>query len=174
MGNYKVFFQQIFKFISKNLAIISLFLFCLYTNISFSDNKLPIPRFASIKSNEVNARTGPSNRYPIEWVFIKKGEPVEIFAEFEQWRRIRDITGEGGWVHSSMLSGKRFVIVKGDEPQLLYKKPTTNSVVLAKVAPEVRCELFKCQDKLCSVKCGDYKGWIAQNMLWGAYPEEKW
>ncbi|MCC2646527.1 MAG: hypothetical protein K0R02_592 [Rickettsiaceae bacterium] len=144
------------------------------TNIAYTDNKLPVPRFASIKSKEVNARTGPSNRYPIEWVFIKKGEPVEIFAEFEQWRRIRDITGEGGWVHSSMLAGKRSVIVKGDEPQTLYKKPTTNSPIIARVVPQVRCELFKCQDKLCNVKCGDHKGWIAQNMLWGVYPEEKW
>ncbi len=146
----------------------------LYIYGAYASDKLPVPRFASIKSTEVNARTGPSHRYPIEWVFIKKGEPVEIFAEFEQWRRIRDKYGDGGWVHSSMLSGKRFVVVKGDEPQVLFNKPNITSNIIARVAPEVRCELYKCQDKLCQVKCGQYKGWIDIIMLWGVYPEEKW
>lgn len=76
------------------------------------NKKLPIPRFASIKSNEVNSRVGPTVKSPIEWVFVKKGEPVEITAEYGQWRQIRDVTGEGGWVHSSVLSGKRSVIIK--------------------------------------------------------------
>ncbi len=71
---------------------------------------LPVPRFVSIKFNEVNARTGPNKDCPIEWVFIKKGEPVEVVAEYDQWRKIRDIKGEGGWVHSSVISGNRLVI----------------------------------------------------------------
>ncbi len=172
--------------LKKNLTL-NYLLLSIILALSFdvsADKNLPIPRFASIKSKEVNARTGPSNRYPIEWVFVKKGEPVEIFAEFEQWRRIRDKFGEGGWVHSSMLSGKRFVVIKGDEPQLLYKKSSINSEVIARIAPEVRCELYKCLDKLCNIRCQsskgqdlkkqDFKGWILKNMLWGVYPDEKW
>jgi len=74
------------------------------SSLAFADiskEKLPIPRFVTIKFDEVNVRTGPVIDCPIEWVFIRKGEPVEIIAEYEQWRKVRDINGEGGWVHAS-------------------------------------------------------------------------
>ncbi|HKH69397.1 MAG TPA: SH3 domain-containing protein, partial [Reyranella sp.] len=64
---------------------------------------LPIPRFASLRSDEVNVRTGPGPRYPIDWVFKRKAMPVEIVAEFENWRKIRDWQGASGWVHQSLL-----------------------------------------------------------------------
>ena len=70
---------------------------------------LPVPRFVSLRSAEVNVRTGPGTRYPVEWVFVKRDIPVEITAEFDTWRRIRDWEGTEGWVHQSMLSGKRAI-----------------------------------------------------------------
>lgn len=107
--------------------IIGIALFVLQHSAVLSNNKnydsnLPIPRFASIKSNEVNARSGPEIKSPIQWVFIKKGEPIEIIAEYEKWRQIRDIKGEGGWVHSSVVSGKRTVVIVSLFPVPLLKK----------------------------------------------------
>ena len=128
--------------------------------------KLPLPRFASIKSNEVNARVGPTINSPIEWVFIKKGEPIEIIAEYEQWRQIRDIHGEGGWVHSSVLSGKRSVIIVSKEVVELTKSPT-NSRVVAKVSGNVRCLLNKCEKQYCKISCKNYTGWLSKALLWG-------
>src|SRR5437660_12925684 len=71
----------------------------------------PLPRFASLRSDEVNVRTGPGTRYPVDWVFKRKGMPVEIVAEYENWRKIRDWQGASGWVHQSLLTGKRGFII---------------------------------------------------------------
>jgi SH3-like domain-containing protein len=136
------------------------------------NNKLPIPRFAAIKSNEVNARVGPTIKSPIEWVFIKKGEPVEIIAEYEQWRQIRDIKGEGGWVHSSVLSGKRSVIIVGQEVIDLTKALNDKSKIVAKVSKNARCFLNKCKENYCQINCKNYTGWLAKEYLWGVYQQE--
>lgn len=136
------------------------------------NKKLPIPRFASIKSNEVNSRVGPTVKSPIEWVFIKKGEPVEIIAEYGQWRQIRDIAGEGGWVHSSVLSGKRSVIIKSSKIMELIKTPSDTNRVIAKVHQNVRCLLYKCKDNYCQVRCQNKTGWLPKEILWGVYKEE--
>src|ERR1700745_1267941 len=78
-----------------------------------AEKGLPVPRFVTLRSDQVNVRTGPGERYPIEWVFTRKGMPVEILAEFDVWRKIRDWQGTEGWVHQRMVTGNRAVIVKG-------------------------------------------------------------
>ena len=135
-------------------------------------NNLPVPRFVTIKFDEVNARTGPENDCPIEWIFIKKGEPVEITAEYGKWRKIRDIRGEGGWVHSSVVAGKRSVVIIAEEPVPLFKDPKTRDKIIARLSPDLRCRLHKCQVNLCSVTCKSYKGWVERKYLWGIYPSE--
>lgn len=133
---------------------------------------LPLPRFASIKSEEVNSRTGPGQKYPIEWVFIKKGEPVEIYSEFEQWRRIRDIYGDGGWVHVSMLSSQRYIIIKSSDKVNLYSKPSSSSSINAIIMPEVRCRFIKANKAWCNLQCDSYKGWVERKFVWGIYHNE--
>ncbi|MFY9589280.1 SH3 domain-containing protein [Rickettsia endosymbiont of Halotydeus destructor] len=141
--------------------------------VEADNKKLPIPRFVSIKSNEVNARSGPKSKSLIEWVFVKKGEPVEIIAEYEQWRQVRDIKGEGGWIHSSVLSGKRSVIIAGDEEVELTKSENPKSRVIAKLIPKIRCALKKCKAQFCQISCKDYVGWISKKAIWGVYEDEK-
>ena len=68
---------------------------------------LPLPRFVTLRANEVNLRSGPGTRYPIDWVYRRSGMPVEIIDEFDTWRRIRDWQGTEGWVHQSMVQGRR-------------------------------------------------------------------
>lgn len=136
------------------------------------NHRLPIPRFASIKANEVNARVGPTIRAPIEWVFITKGEPVEIIAEYEQWRQICDIKGEGGWVHSSVLSGKRSVIVVSPELVSLTRVPNDQNKIVARISNYVRCLLKKCKKDYCQVCCKNYTGWLPKTVLWGVYKDE--
>jgi SH3-like domain-containing protein len=139
---------------------------------SYGSN-LPIPRFASIKSNKVNARRGPLIKSPIEWVFVKKGEPIEIIAEYEQWRQIKDIKGDTGWVHSSVLSGKRSVVILGTKPVLLTKEDDIKSKIIANILPDVRCELKICKGGYCKIRClaitKYYQGWVEQKYLWGIY-----
>ena len=141
--------------------------------LTTADNqKLPIPRFASIKANEVNARVGPSIKTPIEWVFVKKGEPVEIIAEYEQWRQIRDIKREGGWVHSSVLSGKRSVIVVSSKLVALTQVANDQHKIVARISNYVRCLLNKCKQDYCQVYCKNYTGWLPKTVLWGVYKDE--
>ncbi|MCW2244783.1 SH3-like domain-containing protein [Azospirillum fermentarium] len=133
---------------------------------------LPVPRFVTLRSNEVNVRTGPGSRYPIEWVFTRKDMPVEITQEFDTWRRIRDWEGSEGWVHQSMLSGRRGAVITG-EVRTLREEPSQASAVVARAKPGVIGALKKCLNGWCQVDIQGYRGWLAQSEFWGAYPNEK-
>jgi SH3-like domain-containing protein len=105
-------------------------------------------------------------------VFITKGEPVEIIAEYDKWRKIRDIKSEGGWVHASVLSGNRSVVIIGKNVMPLLPSPANYDEIVVKVSPGLRCALLKCKKEWCQLNCNSYKGWIARKYLWGVYPDE--
>lgn len=139
---------------------------------AYAKSGLPIPRFVTIKSSEANVRTGPNVRYPVRWVYIRKHEPVEIHSEFEQWRKIQDRYGEGGWIHESMLSGKRRIVIKAEVPQVMYAKADLRSQHLAVIEPEAQAELISCKIGWCQVKAEDIKGWVQREIIWGVYDTE--
>ena len=132
---------------------------------------LPLPRFASLRSDEVNVRTGPGSRYPVDWVFKRKSMPVEIVAEYENWRKIRDWQGASGWVYHSLLSGKRSFIVPA-KPASLHKTPAVSAEVVAKLEPEVTGEIRSCAGDWCRVKVSGVSGWIERTGMWGVYKSE--
>lgn len=134
---------------------------------------LPLPRFVSLRADEVNLRTGPGVRYPIEWVFERKDLPVQIIAEFEAWRQIRDFEGTTGWVHRSMLSGKRTVSTNGDVDRLL-REPNPGAPVVAWVEAGVIATLDECDGAWCRVAVASHgvTGWIERLGLWGVLPDE--
>lgn len=132
-----------------------------------------VPRFAIIKSNHVNARLGPGTTYPIEWVFVSKAEPIKIIAEFEQWRKVEDVEKQGGWVHSSVLSPKRSVVIMGNNIQRLFARDDMSSRIVAKLEPGIRCMLDKCKNHWCKIKCDGYKGWIEASNIWGILKSEE-
>ena len=135
---------------------------------------LPVPRFVTLRSNEVNLRAGPNVNYPIEWVFVRKDMPVEITAEFDTWRRIRDWEGSEGWVHQSMLSGKRGVVVMGGQnvQRVLRKEPNPYADTVAVVKPGVMGALLKCNESWCQVDLKGYRGWLQRGDFWGVYEKE--
>lgn len=128
---------------------------------------LPVPRFVSIRAGEVNVRAGPGRRYPVEWRFIRRNLPVIVVDEFDTWRRIRDADGEGGWVHQSMLSGRRTVLVTGTNPAGLLRRPEATARTLAKLEPGVIAQLARCEDGWCRVTAGGWSGWLPSGALWG-------
>jgi SH3-like domain-containing protein len=138
-----------------------------------ADNEaaLPVPRFVSLHSEKVNLRTGPGDRYPIEWVLTRKDMPVEVVQQFEHWRRIRDWEGTQGWVHERMLGGKRDVIVKGGI-RTLYTRPDPRSGAVARAEPGVVAKLLECQGTWCRVDAGEATGWVQRTDVWGVYPDE--
>lgn len=134
-------------------------------------NPLPIPRFVTLATDEVNVRSGPGIRYPIRTIIRKQGLPVEIIREFDVWRQVRDREGEDGWVHKSMLSGKRAVIVMGEVEPLL-RKPEAEARAVARLEPGVVAALETCKGEWCEIEVGGYGGWMMREKLWGVYPEE--
>jgi SH3-like domain-containing protein len=137
---------------------------------------LPVPRFVSLKSDKVNVRTGPNRDQEVRWVYTRAGMPVEVTAEFENWRRIRDWEGAEGWVYHSLLSGKRTAVVVPnlkDELVPLYESADTTSAVVAKLQAGVQAALQSCTGAWCEIRGKGFGGWIRQDRLWGAYPNEK-
>ena len=136
-----------------------------------AENALPVPRFVSLRASEVNLRTGPGVRYPGEWVFVRKGIPVEIVAEFEHWRKVRDWQGTEGWVHRSMLSGRRTMVTTG-ERRALRGGPSLEAKVVAHVDPGVYGRIEKCEGEWCRLEVTGSTGLLRRFEFWGVYPEE--
>ncbi len=136
-----------------------------------AEPRLPLPRFVSLRAGEVNVRTGPGRRYPIRWVFRRRHMPVEIIAEFENWRQIRDWEGEIGWVHRGTLSGRRTVLVVG-RTRTLRRDPGADAPALARAEAGVIGRLLECRPKWCKVEIGGYKGWLRRGAQWGVTPGE--
>ncbi|WP_342640729.1 SH3 domain-containing protein [Rhodoligotrophos ferricapiens] len=136
----------------------------------------PLPRFVSLKSDKVNVRRGPSSDHQVAWVYSRRNLPVEIIAEFENWRRIRDSDGEEGWVYHSLLSSRRTVLVspwKTGQTVMMVQQASDGSRPVAKVESGVLGVIEQCTGQWCRVEAGGYSGWLPQNMLWGVYPGEK-
>jgi SH3-like domain-containing protein len=138
---------------------------------------LPVPRFVSLKSDHVNVRGGPNKDHDVAWVYTRPGLPVEITAEFENWRRIRDQDGTEGWVYHSLLSGKRTAYVdkskRRTDPVPVYETSDVNSAVRAMLEPGVLGAVKRCDGRWCHFVGQGFDGWIEQQHLWGVYPNEK-
>jgi SH3-like domain-containing protein len=137
---------------------------------------LPVPRFVSLKTDRVNVRGGPDKDHDVAWIYTRVGWPVEITAEFENWRRIRDSDGTEGWVYHSLLSGKRMAAVRlksKTDLAALHAKPDTQSPVTAQLQSGVLGSIKNCNGTWCRLAGDGFDGWIEQNRLWGVYPDEK-
>src|SRR5579864_4649203 len=137
---------------------------------------LPVPRFVSLKSDRVNVRSGPNKDQEVRWVYTRAGMPVEITAEFENWRRIRDWEGAEGWVYHSLLSGRRTAVVVPDlknDLVPLFESPDPKSRESARLQSGVLGTLKSCTGSWCEFIGKNFDGWIRQERLWGAYPNEK-
>ena len=136
---------------------------------------LPMPRFVSLKTEKVNVRKGPSSDHAVAWVYQSKGLPVEITAEFETWRRVRDSEGSEGWILQNMLSGKRTALVapsrKGTFINLMAE-PSVESGPVAKLASGVLGDIKTCDGSWCRIIASGFDGYVDQNLIWGAYPGE--
>ena len=136
---------------------------------------LPVPRFVSLKSDRVNVRGGPNKDQDVRWVYTRAGMPVEITAEFENWRRVRDWEGAEGWVYHSLLSGRRSAVVTPkikDELVPLYDGPEAEAAVVAQLQHGVLATLKSCTGAWCRISGKEFDGWIRQERLWGVYPNE--
>jgi SH3-like domain-containing protein len=137
---------------------------------------LPLPRYASLKTDRVNLREGPSKDHATNWVYQRAGLPVEITAEFDIWRKVRDSEGVEGWVLHSLLSGRRTALVGVGKKGAVYKiyaQPRGGGGVAATLQSGVIANVMTCDGAWCLIDGEGYKGYIEQVALWGVYPNEK-
>ena len=132
---------------------------------------LPLPRYVSMKTAEGNVRRGPSLTHRIDWVFKRRGMPLQITAEYGNWRRVQDRDGAGGWVHYALLSGVRTVLIESDMLPV-YSAPDPKSQVNARFETGVVARLGNCTPDWCRISAGGYKGWTLKNNLWGVDASE--
>lgn len=158
---------------------------------------LPLPRFVSLKSDHVNVRGGPNKDQDVAWIYTRPALPVEITAEFENWRRIRDRDGSEGWVYHTLLSGRRTAYVAQPKAQPAKAQPTKAqpanaqptkappdlvplhasadgaSPLRAMLEPGVVGTVKRCNGQWCRLTGAGFDGWVEQSRLWGVYPNEK-
>ncbi len=146
----------------------------------------PLPRFASLRSDDVNLRSGPGTRYPIDWVYKRRDLPVVIEREFDMWRLVRDPDGIKGWVNQATLAPRRSgVVIAGAQAgtqagtqastgQTMRSDPSDTAGAVAILKPGVLVRLRSCEatSDWCQVSVQDYRGWLRRTQFWGTLPGE--
>jgi SH3-like domain-containing protein len=135
----------------------------------------PIPRFVSLKADEVNSRVGPGPQYQIAWVFRRAGLPVEVLGEFENWRQVRDSDGGTGWVSAPLVSARRTAVVTPwvkERTLVQLSASRGGSTAVAQIEPGAIVDIVECDGEACEIYAAKQRGWVAQTNLWGVYPGE--
>ncbi len=162
----------------KNIRIQIIILFSIiiiFTNNTFAEigkeTGLEIPRYVSLKSNDANIRVGPSKKYPIEIKYTKKNYPLKVLEEYEEWRRVEDFKNNTGWIHKSLITGKRTGIILSDEKSVKLLN-TLNGNVIGEIGKSNIVYLEKCKINWCLVSLGNFNGWMDKKYIWGVKQNE--
>lgn len=131
-------------------------------------------RFVAMRADKVNARSGPNTRYPIEWVYQQQNHPVEIIAEYEQWRKIRDYEGSVSWVKKNFLTNNRYALVTDPGESNIYEKDSRNSEVIARAENGVVAKIKRCTQTFCLLTFNEkIEGWMPRDELYGIKRNEE-
>ena len=137
---------------------------------------LPLPRFVSLKSGRVNMRIGPGRDYSVRWLYVRRGLPMEVIQEFDNWRKVRDPEGHEGWVLHSLLSGERTALIApwDDVGKMLplHGNPDADAAIVARAEPGVIVRVKACEQDWCRLEAGGVGGFVQAKRLWGVYPGE--
>lgn len=137
-----------------------------------SSSGLALPRFVSLKASKANLHRGPTQTSEVQWVYVKPKMPLEILAEHDHWRYVRDYQGTIGWMHKALLSGRRYVLIE-KQVTTLRAKPKKDSEVIATAEPGVIGRLLECKGAVCHIEIDGIKGWAPRASLFGVYPDEE-
>ncbi|HBN22867.1 MAG TPA: hypothetical protein DD412_06495 [Holosporales bacterium] len=154
--------------------LLSLFTsFLLSTDLLYGATKRPVPRFVSLRSSEIKMRVGPGREYPVKWVLQRKGLPVKVIAEYDTWRQVECHDGTSGWIHQSLLTGKRTLMVTHEKCRLL-SSANRDAHNTAKLTPLTLLpfKLKDCKSGRCYVNAQGTKGWVPKDHVWGLLDNE--
>jgi len=136
-----------------------------------SETGLPLPRYVSLKTSRGRARRGPSDSHRVDWIYTRRDLPLRVTGEFEHWRRVEDSEGEGGWIHYSLLSGVRTVLVTLDLAPM-RARPAATAAPLAYLEAGVVARILECNPGWCRLNVEGARGWVDRGALWGLDPDE--
>lgn len=134
------------------------------------------PYWATLRYDEVRMRVGPSEEYPIEWVYKRKGLPVKVVRVREGWRLVEDPEGTQGWIASSQLNPDRGVLVVGSGLTDVRADASSTAALKWRAQPGVVASLLRCRAAWCEVDLANpkqreagksLKGWVMRDRLWG-------
>jgi SH3-like domain-containing protein len=126
-----------------------------------------LPYWASLRYDEVRMRVGPSEEYPIEWVYKRKGLPIKVVRVREGWRLVEDPEGAQGWIAASQLDPARAVLVTGTGVAAVRAEPAGAAALKWRAEPGVVARLLRCREAWCEIDIAGRKGWTPANRLWG-------
>lgn len=127
----------------------------------------PVPRWLSLKSDEVRARYGPGLDYRILWEYRARGLPVQVIAETREWRKICDPDGAVAWVHRSVVSSRRSVLNRSDGEIGIHARRSDGSPLRARLSPNALVSVDECEEGWCQVQAGRRRGWVRQSAVFG-------
>lgn len=131
-------------------------------------------RFVAMRADKVNARSGPNIRYPIEWIYQQQNHPVEIIAEYEQWRKIRDFEGTTSWVRKNLLTNARYALVVEPGQNDIYRKDSLNADIIARAENGTVAKIKRCNQSFCLLEFENkIEGWMPRSVLYGIKKDEE-
>ena len=169
----------------KNHKFLLFFIFILTSNLIFysrpslseikslknsiNGSGLKIPRIVSLKNSLTFIRTGPGKEFPKKFEIYQKGYPVEIIAEFNNWRKVNTKNNLSGWIHTQLLSSFRTGLVITNTT--LKRRPSDSSKNIAKLLPDLLIKIKKCKLEWCKIevfKNKNFFGWVRKKTIWGS------
>lgn len=136
------------------------------------ETNLPLPRYVSLRSDDINVRRGPGRAYRRDWVYRRRGLPVLIVEEYGDWRRIVDAENSGGWVYHSLVTGARTALVTAPEGVVIREEPSEAAFPVARAETGVVARLKSCERDWCEIEADGLRGWTPKAGIWGVMPDE--
>lgn len=127
-----------------------------------------VPYWATLRWDTVYMRKGPSQDFPIDWVYKREGLPVQVVRIRENWRLVQDHEGAQGWIASNQLSPKLGAVIVGEGNAELRAEPTAGAAVLWRAEPGVVGELLRCRESFCEIDIAGRGGWVRRIRIWGS------
>jgi len=128
----------------------------------------PVPPYASLASNKVYLREGPSYQHKVLWIYRRKGLPVRVLNKYDIWYRVEDSDGTKGWISNVMIStARRTVVVTSKRAAPIKDGPDVNAHAIAYAQHGVVAKLEACKAAACEVSVDGTEGWIRKQDIWG-------
>ena len=112
-----------------------------------------------------NIRSGPGPEFDVIWQ-VEKYYPVDVIDKKGDWRYFRDLDGDEGWIHASILDKTETVVVKRNNCNI-RSGPGTKYKVAFIAEKGIPFKVLKRKEHWILIEHADGdKGWILDSLVW--------